>query len=272
MYSNATPKRMTGFIKATLAILGMFCLMINAVVAQQYVNGNLSTGANSSNGQAAPAGFTWSEVQTGNTNAGFGANIAAGLTLADDFTVNVATWTVTKMTFFAYSTNYSGAASPFNDLRLQIFNTDPSVGTPTPIFGDLTTNRLTSSSSAGMYRIFTATPGTTRQIWKLEANINVVLPPGTYWVEWQTGVGTGITSNFSPSSTVVGTTTQPGNNAKQHDLTANSWSAVADGTTIPNNFQDFPFIINYGTNACTGTPDPGNTISSVNSICPNTPF
>jgi subtilisin-like proprotein convertase family protein len=272
MYSNVTPKRMSGFLKTVLTILGMFCLMTNSVFSQQYVNGNLSTGVNSSNGQAAPAGFTWSEVQTGNANAGFGANIAASLTLADDFTVNVATWTVTKMTFYGYSTGYSGATSPFNDLRLQIFNTDPSVGTPTPIFGNLTTNRLTSSSSAGMYRIFPATTGTTRQIWKLEASINVVLPPGTYWVEWQSGVTTGLTSNFSPSSTVVGTTTQPGNNAKQHDLTTNTWSAVADGTTIPNNFQDFPFVIDYGTNACTGTPDAGNTLSSVTSVCPNTPF
>jgi hypothetical protein len=122
--------RSTPLFLLLLTLLGMFCLMTNAVFSQQYVNGNLSTGVNSSNGQAAPAGFTWSEVQTGNANAGFGANIAASLTLADDFTVNVATWTVTKMTFYGYSTGYSGATSPFNDLRLQIFNTDPSVGTP----------------------------------------------------------------------------------------------------------------------------------------------
>jgi subtilisin-like proprotein convertase family protein len=272
MYFNATPNRTSRLIKSVMTVLGMFCMMTTAVFAQQYVNGNLSTGASSSNGQPAPTGFTWSEVQVGNTNAGFGAQTDGNLSLADNFTVNVATWTVTKVTFFGYSTGYSGVNSPFNDLRFQIFNTDPSVGTPTPIFGDLTTNRLTSSSSASMYRIFNATPGTTRQIWKLEANVNVVLPPGTYWIEWQTGVGTGITSNFCPPSTVVGATTQPGYNAKQHDLTANTWSNVADGTTIPNNFQDFPFVIDYGTNACTGTPDPGNTLSSVTSICPNTPF
>jgi len=131
---------------------------------------------------------------------------------------------------------------------------------------------LTQSVSAGMYRIFNATPGTTREIWKLEADVNVTLPAGTYWIEWQTGVAAGITSNFTPPSTVVGSTTQTGNNAQQHDNTAGTWTPVADGTTIPNNFQDFHFLINYATSACTGTPDPGNTSSSVTSACIGAPI
>ena len=273
MYFNITRKTFGGFFLQCLMVLGLVSLLNGTLIAQQYINGNLSTGATTSNGTAAPAGFTWSEVQTGNTNAGFGASIAANLALADDFTVPAGTWTVSKFTFFAYSTNYTGATSPFGELRFRIYNTDPSVGSPTPIFGDLTTNRLTASSTASMYRIFNATAGTTRQIWKLEANVTgVTLPAGTYWIEWQTGTVTGVTSNFIPPSTVVGTTTQPGNNAKQHDLTANTWTAVADGTTIPNNFQDFHFLIDYATSACTGAPAPGNTIASVASACIGVPF
>jgi subtilisin-like proprotein convertase family protein len=252
-------------------ILGLFFFMSSSLSAQQYVNGNLSTGATSSNGVAAPSGYTWSEIQTGNINAGFGAQTANNVSLADDFTIASGSWTVNKVTFFAYSTGYAGTTSPFEVLRFQIFNTDPSVGSPTPIYGDLTTNRLTSSTSSGIYRIFNALPGTTREIWKLEANINTVLPPGTYWIEWQTGVNAALTSNFNPSSTVVGTTTQAGNNAKQHDLTGNTWAGVADGTTIPNNFQDFHFIINYSTTSCTGTPDPGTTTSSVTTACVGVP-
>lgn len=253
-------------------MLGFFCFSGSSLFAQVYTNGNLSTGGTSSDGTAAPAGFTWSEVQVGNVNAGFGAQIAGNLTLADDFTIPFGTWSVSKITFFAYSTGYTGATSPFTDLRFQIFNTDPSTGSPVPVFGDLTTNRLTQSVSAGMYRIFNGTPGTTRQIWKIEADINATLPAGTYWIEWQTGVAAGITSNFIPPSTVVGSTTQAGNNAQQHDLTAGTWTAIADGTTIPNNFQDFHFIINYATSACTGTPDPGNTTSSVTSACIGAPI
>jgi subtilisin-like proprotein convertase family protein len=272
MQSKTTLKKIRGFFYQTMMILGLFCFLSSALQAQQYVNGNLSTGATTSNGTAAPAGFTWSEVQVGNVNAGFGAQIANNLALADDFTVPGAAWTVSKFTFYAYSTGYTGTTSPFEDLRLQIYDTDPSTGTAVPVYGNLTTNALTASSPANVYRIFNATAGTTRLIWKLEANVNVVLPAGTYWVEWQTGVAAGLTSNFTPPSTIVGATTQAGYNAKQHDLTANTCTALTDGTTIPNNFQDFNFIVDYATSGCTGTPDAGTTISSVASACPGTPF
>ncbi|MBL0306282.1 MAG: hypothetical protein IPQ25_09675 [Chitinophagaceae bacterium] len=41
----------------------LFFLVAGKINSQQYVNGNLSTGATSSSGVAAPAGTTWSEVQ-----------------------------------------------------------------------------------------------------------------------------------------------------------------------------------------------------------------
>lgn len=266
MQSKTTLKGIKGIFRQSLMILGLFCLFSSSLTAQQYINGNLSTGPNSSNGTAAPTGFEWSEVQTGNVNAGFGASIAGSLTLADDFTVVGGTWTLSKVTFFAYSTGFAGVTSPFTDVRVQIFNTDPSVGSPTPVFGDLTTNRLITSSTASLYRIFNATPGTTRQVWKIEAAVNTALTAGTYWIEWQ--VGTTQASNFTPPSTVIGSVTQPGNNSKQHDLTANTWTAVLDGT----NPQDQHFIIDYATSACTGTPAPGNTVSSATTVCPGVPF
>jgi hypothetical protein len=115
-------------------------------------------------------------VSSGNVNAGSGASLTGGLTLADDFTVTGLPWSVSKLSFFGYSTNYAGATSPFTDLRMQIFDTDPSVGNPAPIFGDLTTNRLTASTATNLYRIFNATAGTTRLIWKMEASItNLIL-------------------------------------------------------------------------------------------------
>ena len=150
MQSKTTLKKIRGFFYQTMMILGLFCFLSSALQAQQYVNGNLSTGATTSNGTAAPAGFTWSEVQVGNVNAGFGAQIANNLALADDFTVPGAAWTVSKFTFYAYSTGYTGTASPFEDLRLQIYDTDPSTGTAVPVYGNLTTNALTASSPANV--------------------------------------------------------------------------------------------------------------------------
>ena len=253
----------------TSLVLVVAMLFTGSVLAQPYVNGNLSTGATSSNGTAAPAGFTWSEVQTGNTSAGFSASIAGGFTLADNFTINCGSWNVTKFTFFAYSSGYAGATTPFNDARVQVFNTDPSVGAPTPIWGDLTTNRFSASSTASMYRIFNATPGTTRQIWKIEVNVTGLnLTSGNYWIEWQVGTIAGVTSNFSPPSTVVGTTTQPGNNAKQRTLAGNTWAAVLDGT----NAQDMPFVVDYTGGPCSGTPVPGNSLSTLSTACAGTNF
>ncbi len=250
----------------TSAFCFLFLIFAGTINAQQYINGNLTTGATSSNGSTAPAGFTWSEVQTGNGSAGFTANIS-GFTLADNFTISCGNWGITKMTFFAYSTGYAGATSPFNDVRVQIFNTDPSVGSPVPVFGDLATNRFLASSTASMYRIFTATPGTTRQLWKIEATVNVTLGPGSYWVEWGVNNTTPLGSNFTPASTVIGTTTQPGANGKQHTI-GGAWANVLDGT----NPQDFHFIVDYTDAACTGTPIPGNSLSTATTVCPGTNF
>lgn len=268
MQSKTTLKRISGFFLQTLMIFGLFCFSSSALMAQQYINGNLSTGPTTSAGAPAPAGFNWSEVQLGNNSAGFSANLAtaANFSLADDFTIPAGTWTLSKITFFAYSTGFAGSVSPFNEVRVQIFNTDPSVGSPVPVFGDLTTNRLIASSTSSLYRVFNGASLTDRQIWKIEAAVATVLTAGTYWVEFQ--VGTALTSNFVPPSTVTGSVTQPGNNSKQHDIDANTWTSVLDGT----NAQDQHFIIDYATSVCTGTPTPGNTISSVATICPGIPF
>jgi len=253
------------FLRPLLA----FCLLIligTTAVAQQYTNGPLSTGATTSNGTAAPTGFTWSEVQGANTIAGYTANIT-GNSVADDFTVPAGpSWGLTKITFFAYSTGFAGTTSPFDDVRVAIYNTNPSVGSPTPIFGDRTTNRFAASSSASMYRIFNATAGTTRQVFRIEANVNVTLAPGTYWIEW--AVGTALASNFSPPVTIVGAAGATGANALQRTVSSGAWAALLDGTTP----QAMPFIIDYATSGCSGTPAPGNTISSAASVCPGVNF
>jgi subtilisin-like proprotein convertase family protein len=128
----------------------------------------------------------------------------------------------------------------------------------------MTTNRFISSYNANMYRIFNATPNTQRIVWAIEAAVPLALGTGTYWVEWQVG---GPAANFSPASTVVGTVTQPGNNALQRTL-PNTWAALLDGTNV----QDMPFVIDYTTAPCSGTPNPGNTLTSSATVCPGSSF
>jgi hypothetical protein len=180
MQSNFTLKKNGRFLLSKFLIL-LLCLFSNLIQAQTYVNGVLSSGATANNGTAAPTGFTWSECQnvTGNTTvanqtAGSNAGVGSTFSVADDFTVPAGTpWNLTKITVYAYSTGFSGTTSPFTDVRIRIHSSSPLAGPSTIVYGDLTTNRLTASSSAGVYRIFntlvppTAT-GTTRRIWKLE--------------------------------------------------------------------------------------------------------
>lgn len=269
MQSNITLKNFIGSCSKILVTFVALCFFTGTLSAQ-YSNGNLSTGTNSG-GTAAPAGYNWSEIQGANVNFGFGGSIAGGLTLADNFVVPAGqTWNVTKFTFYAYSTNYTGATSPFNDLRVQLFNANPSVGTPTPILGNLTTNVLAASPDAFLYRIAAGGAGTLRKIWKMEANLTTSLTAGTYWIEWQNGTIAGVTSNFHPAKTIVGASNQPGDNAQQHTLAPSAWAPVLDGT----NPQDFPFDVTYTASGlpCTGTPNPGNTISNIASGCPGAPF
>lgn len=251
----------------SLLFVGLFS---GILTAQVYTNGNLSTGTTSSGGSTAPAGFTWSELQPGINNFGFGANIDAGNSLADDFTITgTVNWLVDSVKVYAYSTNYAGTTSPFNRVFMQIYNADPSTGSPTPVWGDFTTNRFDHAVSAKMYRIANAVnPGpTNRQIWEITVPVNFSLTPGHYWIEWSLGTITGVTSNFTPASTVVGTTTQPGNNALAHDINGGTWSSAMDSGP-----QDFYFKVFYTSTGCTGTPVPGATLTTAASVCPGELF
>lgn len=287
MQFKSTLQKIRQVLKTTAIAAVALTLFSGLATAQTYTNGVLSTGATALNGTAAPAGKTWSETQnvTGNTTVanstgGVSANAENGFTVADDFTVTGASWNLSKISVYAYSTGYAGTTSPFNLLRVQIRS--GSVTGPI-VFGDLTTNRFSASTNTNTLRTFNtlvppSAPGTTRTIWSLEANVSgITLPAGTYWLEFQTGtIATGA-SNFVPLSSPVGVRTLPGYNAKQTDGTG--YLDLFD-TGVDQSQQDagqpvaldLPFKVDYTTGACAGTPAPGNTVSSVNSVCGATPF
>ena len=266
MRFNFTLKKAWLGVNKTLSAFLLLCFLGGTINAQTYVNSNLSTGATTSNGVAAPAGTAWSELQTGSTTFGVGASITNGIRLGDDFTVPAGnTWNLTSMTFYGYQTNYTGTTSPFTTIRVTIHS--GSITGPV-VFGDQTTNRFASSSDGLLFRIAQATPGTARKIWTINATTVVTLPEGTYWIEYATDV-TGGVGHFLPVSTVIGTSTQPGNNAQQNTGTA--WAPLLDGT----NALDMPFSINYTAGPvvnCLGTPAPGNTLTTKASVCPGEGF
>lgn len=257
-------------------LLGISFLAITfgqSLTAQQiYTNGPLSTGATSNNGTAAPAGYTWSEVQniTGNTtesNTVFGFsgifNNAAtiNLQLADNFTVPAGQqWNITSFDFFAYQTATTAAGLPQDQLKVQIFSSDPSIAGAVSVAGNMTANVLNvaGSGDALMYRTpntavpAISVPGITRKIWRLRGNLVATLQPGTYWVVYQAHA-TNDGATFFPPVTINGSRGAVTANAKQNTIASTDpaavlgWSVLADTgnpATAPDFNQDMPFNIN----------------------------
>ncbi|MCX6271339.1 MAG: GEVED domain-containing protein [Bacteroidetes bacterium] len=170
----------------------------------------------------------------GMTSYGAGHALSSGYRVADDFTIpGWTTWNITGVSFYAYQTG-SGTTTSINHVNFRIWNGLP--GTGTLVYGDNTTNKLTSSVFSSIYRIQEgATGNTDRPVMKDDCNFSTLtLGPGTYWIDWQTG-GTGASGPWVPPITINGQTTT--GNAKQYNGTA--WAALTDGGSLTN--QGLPF-------------------------------
>ncbi len=284
--------------KITLKSFSLLCALTcsSFLNAQQiYTNGGFSTGTTSASGVNAPAGFSWSELQsdTGNTtesNGSFGFSAyynTAGTTsfaLADDFVVPVGEiWNVTSFDFFIYQTNYAGNVPPNDELRVQVYNGDPSAG-GVVVAGSLVTDVYDPSGSDDslIYRVGNSVtptpgtaPGTARKVWKVRGTLSAALPAGTYWVVYQVHASNDA-AIFLPPLTVTGSRGLPSWNAKQLTVTTSTWASVLDtgnpAATAPDFVQDMPFIVNgtvLGTNenafeaTITVSPNPVKNIISL---------
>ncbi len=259
-------------------LLSLQCLFVTlftqALSAQQiYTNGGLSTGATSASSVAAPAGYTWSEVQsnTGNTTESNTLAGAAGIYTADetnsvrnadDFVVPAGQlWNVTSVDIFVYQTGFVGTTvPPVDQMRIQIYNGDPET-TGVVVAGNMTTNAINVAGSADamMYRVFNTTtpapgtaPTTTRRIWRVKANITAALPAGTYWIVYQLH-STNNANSFFPPLTIPGVRSLPTWNAKQNVVASTAvgavlgWAPLIDAgnpATAPDVPLDMPFIVN----------------------------
>jgi hypothetical protein len=254
----------------TLFLYCTFIFFTDFSFGQIYNNGSLITGTTAADGFICPSGYSWSEMQH-NTTSTTQANSTSGLpayyyndgtisySLADDFTIPAGqTWTISSFDFFCYEPIYGGSVPPINQLKIRLYNVNPSTPGATPILGNLTANvyDATNSDNAFVYRIFHATipspqqPNFSRKVFRIRGNLSATLPAGQYWVEFQTHA-TDNTEIFFPPVTVVGSRSVAGANSKVNVIASSSetlgWKNNMD-TGIPASAPDvalaIPFLIN----------------------------
>lgn len=178
---------------------------------------------------------------------GYGCQISAGNSVADDFTVT-GTWTINAITFLGYQTN-AGTAT-INDIRVQIYDGPPNAG-GTVVWGNLTTNLFSAANFPNCYRVLdTDLTNTARKIYEIvAATPGLTLSAGTYWLEYQMGGSGSYTGPWTPPVTVLGSVGT--GNALQYTTTG--WAPVTDIGP-----QDFVFLID-GTSGSQPANDVGIT-------------
>jgi hypothetical protein len=176
------------------------------------------------------------QTNLGMTVFGFGHAQSAGIRVADDFTVPAGeTWSIDRITFFAYQTGAGTGSPTINHVNLQIWNGNPSNPASMVVFGDTTTNRLASSVWSNAYRVLdTGLTNTQRPVFANVVTVGTTLTAGTYWLDWQTG-GTLASGPWVPPVTILGQTTT-GNGLQK--IGAAAWAALIDVGP-----QGLPFIL-----------------------------
>jgi subtilisin-like proprotein convertase family protein len=241
---------------------------------QSYINGNLITGNTLNDGTPAPAGAFWSEIQPPNNTLGYISNTDVRKSLLDDFTIPQGSyWNISSFVCYSHITNYFGSANPFDSLMIRIYDTDPMVPGATPLWGNLSTNRLSGGAFSNIYRTKFNVFDASRKIWEIKGQIDTILGGGHYWIEWIVGKIPPTLSNSFPLNTITGSTGTPGSNALLRDLNSGSFTTLTDAGS--QQAQDLPFKLFYDSilpNPCSGTPQPGETLSDKYYVCPGETF
>ena len=149
--------------------------------------------------------------------------------IADDFTIPAGEfWQIDSLITYGYEFNGS-ITSPFTAGYIRIFNGIPGGG-GTVIAGDLSTNRLVSSSFMGAYRVDNSTlDDISRPIMRLSMSVPattpVQLPAGTYWISWSTEINT-LNAARAPYKVAPDGTSPPGQNGRR--ASGSTWVGAED--------------------------------------------
>ena len=181
-------------------------------------------------------------VTLGLNSLGAGHQFLNGNRVADDFTVAGGDWEIESIDFYAYQTGET--ASTITAVNLRIWDGVPAAPGSNIVFGDDTTNLMTSTGNTGILRVTETTTGTTnnRQIAVSNVAVGITLSPGTYWLDWQSD-GSGASGPWAPPITINGQAIT-GNALQSVDAGVTYADLLDTGTGTPQ--QGLPFVV-YGT-------------------------
>lgn len=233
------------------------CLIIaaNANAELLHDNGDLIT-----HHGAGTAGGDVSAVQTniGLSTFGFDASSSGARRISDDFTISSrdSEWNIATIVLYAYQTP---PGTSYSAATLRIWDAQPGSSGASVVWGDTSTNLLSSSSPTQTYRAAdTNLTDANRRITLLTLDTSgLTLPTGDYWLDFDISASN---SSQVPPITILDQTTT--GNAIQHS--AGEWQPLLDsGTNTP---QAVPFEIN-GTRQAAITP-PQSTAQPVPLLSP----
>lgn len=214
-------------MKRTVLLLAVVVMASSVNAALIFDNGGFIT---------QPGNPAWSQCAATRNTAGSNFNNASPGAVADDFTIPAGQfWNLTELEFYGYQTG-SSTTSTFTGMYVRIFNGSP-LGGASVLWGDTTTNRLTSSVWSGVYRVFNGSIGdTTRPIMKNMVTLSgsPQLGPGTYYIA--------VSATGSLTSGPWANYTEPElatDNAQQF------WGSAWQMMLAPTNKGDLPFKL-YG--------------------------
>ena len=107
--------------------------------------------------------------------------------VADDFTIPAGdTWNISSARFFLYICGTTD--SPFTRMSLRIWDGTPADAGSHVIWGNTTTNVMIDTGFTGAYFSAADYPYSVYAVMWLDANINITLQTGTYWLDWATSL------------------------------------------------------------------------------------
>ncbi|TVQ81603.1 MAG: T9SS C-terminal target domain-containing protein [Flavobacteriales bacterium] len=192
--------------------------------------------------------FDTSLVQTNTLGSALlGFLNSGGSRMSDEFEMSNS-FSIDSIAFYIYITN-GDTISTVSSYSLQIWDGKPSDSTSTVVWGNTTTNVLSSTSFFNAYRMTEGSTLLNRPIMRSFVDVGgLQLNPGTYWLDWTCSLIQG--SAFAVPITIAGQDTT--GNSIRFFPNNNTWSEALDpGTNAP---QGMPFQI-YGTQS--SSPDVG---------------